>query len=465
MAAGEVVLVSEPLACVSCAFGAIPAPEELAQAIRDTPYTPAQRAALLVLYSGQDEDGDEQAGGGATDGTTDGTADVRRVTEDELDEWRLFGIVGCNSFGEEFNDFASTAARAAAAGGASPGPAHAAHAAPTTDDSPSSSSGGSGGSDQRQPQQPQRQQAGHLGLWPSFSMLNHSDLPNAVNYVVADRMLVLASRSIPRGSEVMINYLGRGSLRPVEERQAALAEGYQFSCDCARCTAELLCGCAGTDGGGGGSGSGAGSFAEGVQALLGRCEERAQVLSGLNLPPTAADPAAESGNTGEASARASSNLEVLERLFVQARDDVRVLDELVGRQPLDAAAAAAAGANGGTGGGTAVRQWLRASGFDLLSQHVALAEALGRWEDAGAALEQQLGVCEAVAPSSDLHMYLQVKRLSLSQQAEGPDGATARVELQRCAGVLRGRYGQDCTDETVGRLLQGAVYGLSQVMV
>ena len=36
-----------------------------------------------------------------------------------------------------------------------------------------------------------------------------------------------------------INYLGRGSLAPVEERQEALSEGYGFDCTCPRCTAEL----------------------------------------------------------------------------------------------------------------------------------------------------------------------------------------------------------------------------------
>ena len=37
---------------------------------------------------------------------------------------------------------------------------------------------------------------------------------------------------------MVINYLGRGSLRPLGERQAELEGGYGFTCTCARCTLE-----------------------------------------------------------------------------------------------------------------------------------------------------------------------------------------------------------------------------------
>ncbi len=43
----------------------------------------------------------------------------------------------------------------------------------------------------------------------------------------------------PQGAEVCINYLGRGALRPAEERQADTAGGYAFACGCPRCNLEL----------------------------------------------------------------------------------------------------------------------------------------------------------------------------------------------------------------------------------
>ena len=65
-------------------------------------------------------------------------------------------------------------------------------------------------------------------------MFNHSCSNNAIIYTSGDKMVVRAARSIARGEEVCINYLGRGSLLPVEMRQEALAEGYGFSCGCER---------------------------------------------------------------------------------------------------------------------------------------------------------------------------------------------------------------------------------------
>lgn len=54
-----------------------------------------------------------------------------------------------------------------------------------------------------------------LGLWPEFSLINHSCLPNSVNYLMGDRMVVRAVSPVAAGEEVLINYLGRSNLRPV----------------------------------------------------------------------------------------------------------------------------------------------------------------------------------------------------------------------------------------------------------
>ncbi|EFJ44585.1 hypothetical protein VOLCADRAFT_118721 [Volvox carteri f. nagariensis] len=285
---------------------------------------------------------------------------------------------------------------------------------------------------------------GHLGLFPSFSFLNHSCLPNAVNFVVGGIMVVVAARKIRQGSEVLINYLGRASLRPVGERQGQLAEGYHFSCDCPRCRTELLYGC-------------------------------------TDASRTAA-AAAGSGGDGTAAA--------LGALLSSVQEDLTNWEELVRRADLPAAAAAAAAA----AGEEEHRQWLRASAFDLYGQYVALAEATGRRWEALTVVRQQVAICDAVAPASDLHMYLEVKRALLAQSQQGKTAAEAAVSVaaegmamgqaaaeeqdngtgtecdggeengwQRCIELLRRRYGNGLSDATLAMLLRGAVYGLSQV--
>ncbi|GLC36351.1 hypothetical protein PLESTB_000770900 [Pleodorina starrii] len=463
---GQLVLVSKPLAYVTCPMGAIPSPEELVDAIRESSYSHEELRSLDSLYAGVDLEDEE----------TDG--------DSELDDMKLFGIIGCNSFGEEFADFPTCAARSANPAGAGTGAGISASgtssASGTVTSSSSSSSSSSCGD-------PHPHQVGHLGLFPSFSMLNHSCLPNAVNFVVGGRMMVVAARSIREGSEVLINYLGRASLRPVDERQAQLAEGYHFSCDCPRCRTELLYDC--TDAGaavGAAPGPGPGcSLAEGLQDILARCDERSAELDELGR----AAAAGSSGDTGPDAAAAATNptantAAALSDLLQRVRQDIRQLDELTRRAVPDAEA--------GPGSAAAEppevrRQWLRASAFDLYSQHAALAEVLGLGGEAAEAVDRQVAVCEAVAPGSDLHMYLEVKRAMMAAGAAGAGagagqrqgggreaeaggeaeaGREAEAEAwRRCAAVLRGRYGAGLSEGTIAALLRGAVYGLSQVSV
>lgn len=50
---------------------------------------------------------------------------------------------------------------------------------------------------------------GQLGLWPRFSLINHSCAPNAVHLTLGDRLCVRAALHVPAGAELSINYLGR----------------------------------------------------------------------------------------------------------------------------------------------------------------------------------------------------------------------------------------------------------------
>ncbi|KAG2489187.1 hypothetical protein HYH03_012413 [Edaphochlamys debaryana] len=327
-------------------MGQIPDCDELVTSLLEAPLTTPQREALAGLHAGDEE-----------------------LDAGPMDEERLQGIVGVNSFGDEFSDLASAFAL---------------------------------------PGQPEP--VGHLGLWPSFSMLNHSCAANAVNFVLGRSMAVFAARSIPQGSEVLINYLGRSALRPVAERQEALAAGYSFSCDCDRCRAEMLLGVQGHSG-----------PLDCIQKLLSRCDARTEALCQPAPPPPA--------------------------LLEEVRADAAALHAaLSGLGPAEAA-------------------WLRASCYDLLSQHTAAAEAMGAGGEAEEALGAQLGAVEAVTPHSDLHLFLAVKRLSLLQTRQGPDSQEAQEQMGRCVAAVRGRYGAGLSDGTALRLLQGVVRGLEQVVV
>ena len=76
-----------------------------------------------------------------------------------------------------------------------------------------------------------------LGIWPLFSMINHSCLPNAVQYTLRPEgyMFVRASRPIAAGEEVCICYLEQGPVgQPMAERQTELMNKYGFVCNCPR---------------------------------------------------------------------------------------------------------------------------------------------------------------------------------------------------------------------------------------
>jgi len=73
-----------------------------------------------------------------------------------------------------------------------------------------------------------------------MSMINHSCSPNSINYVLGEAMVIRAAAPISLGDEVTISYLGKPQLQPVNLRIDELRENYSFTCECERCTAELI---------------------------------------------------------------------------------------------------------------------------------------------------------------------------------------------------------------------------------
>ncbi|KAL5422642.1 hypothetical protein PMIN04_004569 [Paraphaeosphaeria minitans] len=82
-----------------------------------------------------------------------------------------------------------------------------------------------------------------LALFPSIARINHSCKPNAqANYHSLHQTFnVHATRDIPAGEEVSINYLPEhGQLR--DQRVAKLEDGYGFTCNCPACDPDTKAG-------------------------------------------------------------------------------------------------------------------------------------------------------------------------------------------------------------------------------
>jgi len=79
---------------------------------------------------------------------------------------------------------------------------------------------------------------GHTGLFPCFSLLNHSCCPNAWYMVVGDHMVVRAAAHVAAGEEVCISYIGPRVFQPLAQRREYLLAAYGFRCCCPRCSLE-----------------------------------------------------------------------------------------------------------------------------------------------------------------------------------------------------------------------------------
>ncbi|KAG1659574.1 hypothetical protein FOA52_011930 [Chlamydomonas sp. UWO 241] len=423
---------------------------------------------------------DAVAAAGADDGG--GDDGVRALTLEELGHEARAGALALNAYGEVCQDMVLTLARARARGAAR---------------------GGDGGEGR-----------GHVGLWPEFSMLNHSCAPNATNFTVDDRMVVRAALHIPQGSEVNINYLGRGALAPVGQRQGALLDTYGFECACPRCAAEAP--------GKGGRLQAAGAAAERAWSAL--VDELGPAL----------EDAGALGDGVEARAVAASLVACVGELD-------RELGSSCGSSSGGGGASAGgvAGVDAAVGeGGGAAAVWAAASAFEVLSAQCTaydLLIAIESWQgqqggERGGEQQQQqegtpqqqgeqqqggqqqgeqqgkqqqegtqqqqgeqqqrqqgaqadglsgmalaaahaasvarlLSIAASASPLSDLHLMLAVKALSLSQQRAGPESEHARSAEAEAVRVLQGRYGPVGDCGALGELLVAASAALDRTVL
>jgi len=397
LAPGELVLVCAPLLyAASEGEGDIPSTEEMAARLETEALGATARAWLAGLHAGDEYAspkplpplGAPLAAGG----------DAATLTEEEVAREARFAVCALNVYGEEAQDLAASAAR------------------------------GEGAS-------------GHLGLWPEFALLNHSCAPNAANWTVGDRMVVRAAAPIPKGGEVLINYLGRGALKPCSERLLDLRDGYGFACGCARCNAEMD-----------------GAHDAAVFAVQGVYEAvMNELLPGL-----------QAALGGEGGGMVAADDKRVRTLINTARGQLAPL-----LQSMDATVAAAAGgapasapAEAAPSAGT-LRAWLRGSGFEGYSLQAQLegveAQLSGATAPTPAAASAQaamLATARDLSPASDLHLFLALR--AAASAAGTPDADAADQEVTH---VLGTRYGPGLSPATLERLRAAAQEAAARVAV
>ncbi|GFR45938.1 hypothetical protein Agub_g7402, partial [Astrephomene gubernaculifera] len=196
---GDLVMAVRPLAVLHGPQDSMPSPDALVDHITSnwSQLPPAVRTAISQMYGASSAPATPPATS-ASSGVVDGV-DVRSV-------------VSYNAYGDEYEDLPAADLRSESTGASSVSGSEAGEATALA--------------------------RSHVGVWPHFTNLNHSCVPNCVHYVVGSTMVVRAVQAIPEGSELLVSYLGRDDFAPRQVRQAVLQSRYGFRCDCPRCRTE-----------------------------------------------------------------------------------------------------------------------------------------------------------------------------------------------------------------------------------
>ncbi|GLI70498.1 hypothetical protein VaNZ11_015404, partial [Volvox africanus] len=217
----------------------LPSPLELAHALDGAIMSPLAAAWMLGLYDGVDDDEDDgDVSGGGGGGGSGGGRKRRRLAQ--LQQLFRQPFDATSAAAPDANEGQEEGSSRGAAGGVAKGvrcplPAEAvarvvtfnAYGEARPDPAVAAVKSLSGD-----------QLSGCVGLWPPFSLINHSCAPVASYGLVGDVMVVRAATDLPVGQQVTISYFGRRALAPLELRRAYLAQHYGFICSCERCSLE-----------------------------------------------------------------------------------------------------------------------------------------------------------------------------------------------------------------------------------
>ncbi|PNW71670.1 hypothetical protein CHLRE_16g664000v5 [Chlamydomonas reinhardtii] len=247
-----------------------------------------------------------------------------------------------------------------------------------------------------------------IGVWPEFALLNHSCAPNTVAFNVGQSLVVQAAAEIEQGQEATTCYLGDLVQTPREQRRAWLKGSYGFDCQCERCRAEA-------------------AVPAEVSAAVTAAYELATSEQATKLAT-------------EAPGRSDrSSLRPLEGQLAAATDRLEAAMEEAGLLER-------------------VRQWLRNSAYAAyftlavirdLPDGSGPGDLGGLFGRTGAAAPfgdpeaptRLAGMVEAVAPGSDLHLYLTLEALSRTAEAYDREDPRVAEATKSCLRAHILRYG------------------------
>ena len=251
----------------------------------------------------------------------------------------------------------------------------------------------------------------HIGLWPEMSFINHSCAPNAINYVVGNTIIIRAAQDVAAGQEITISYLGRPQLDHVETRIDKLEEDYGFSCECERCTSELIHGEK--------LGDAFESFYEEVAEELGPLFKKAKEEKDVNVMEFI-----------------TTRLRALMNAFYSSMQKALLSPQ--------------------------VRLFFISSLYDAYELQMEAERMLIEWkgDDEGEGKEvidrsllNLLKAITEVSPGSDLQVILAAKLAKSVEEAEGRESRKAQMVKEMAVSAVRSRYGPIDSAELIDKML------------
>jgi len=391
---GDLLLVSQPVGRVVCGpEGASLRPEQLIPHLQaEGALSDADKARLSLLFDGTPESGQRPisfkdfstalnggTGASAKDSAAPKGFGVKAkpapppVPVDEITGKRLEDIVRFNCWGIEYADFAAAPLR-------------------------------------------KQQSHSYIGVWPEFSLLNHSCIPNTQPVLIGDRLLLRAASNIPEGGELTTSYLGLAGGYPVAERRKQLSTTYGFTCNCARCKTESAA---------------PENVIEALERMWNRILDENVVQKAQELIMST-------------SPEATSKLQQLQQ---ELEKEVAAFEGLLEQHALD----------------MRVRQWLRSSAYatyELLAvcrdeQESARGQVSSSGDQGEASSsgrvpvicsdeqpESLMPLISVISPASDTHLYLALEWLERAGKKYGSGHEKTKTASQACLAAHLMRYGR-----------------------
>ncbi|KAG2443569.1 hypothetical protein HXX76_001920 [Chlamydomonas incerta] len=235
---------------------------------------------------------------------------------------------------------------------------------------------------------------GFVSLWPEYSLLGHSCVPNTSALVVGDRLFMHATDELARGAALTRNMIGTAITSPLAVRQAAVADAMSDLLPASAAAASAAAAAASPAEAGSASG----------EALLSSCRCRRCALE-ASVSESLRDTleSAYAWYTDEATATFSraneeEDMSLLRGLLAEAETIVAEVEEAVQGEP---------------GLDDEQQDWIRASVYDVYDMLVTLDELVNADGADLEYLQTCLQLIRVFGPGSDSHFEVALKHESL----------------------------------------------------